>query len=351
MRKVFRIAFLFFAALLFCTPKSHGINLSLDSIATWGKFPRFIVNTYRWGDKFFNGYDTTYVVGTGYKFNAKATVNSWSDGYIFSLPNNYSIIMMSEPSTSLGLSLTYMAVTAGYDINISKIFGGRAESRKRWHFGFNCMLFAADAYYIKNNSPTTIRRYGPRNHRERVNIPFNGIDNESWGLEAYYFFNHKRYSEAASFSFSRIQKRSQGAFYLGFAYSHQKISFDFRGLPSDMIASLPPSWENYIFGSNTNNYSVRLGYGYNWVFHPGWVFGVSESPVIGLSKGTVNSDITKNSFSLFNRFKLSVVWNKGRWFAGATGKFDLTIVNDQKTTYAGGDLTGEAVVGYRFNLW
>ena len=31
--------------------------LNLDSIAAWGKFPRFCINTYRWGDRFFNGYD------------------------------------------------------------------------------------------------------------------------------------------------------------------------------------------------------------------------------------------------------------------------------------------------------
>ncbi len=48
---------------------------------------------------------------------------------------------------------------------------------------------------------------------------------------------------------------------------------------------------------------------------------------------------------------MSVVWNSGRLFAGATCKFDVAIVNDRETTYAGGVLSGEAVFGYRFNLW
>lgn len=337
--------------LLACFQSASALSLNLDSVAEWGKFPRFCVNTYRWGDNFFNGYDTTYVVGTGYKFNAKITSSSWADGYRFVLPNNKYIFMMSEPSTSMGVYLTYLAVSAGYDVNVSKLFGGRATSRKRWRFGFNCMLFSAEAYYIRNNSETSIRRYGDRRHPAHLNVPFKGIDNKIWGLEAVYFFNHKRYSEAASFNFSRIQKRSQGAFYLGFSYYHQDISFDFRGLPPDLIAILPPSWKNYRFGACTDNYAIRFGYGFNWVFHPGWVVGVSESPVLGVSKGLINSESSKVSFSALNRLKLSVVWNHGRWFAGIAGRLVITFVNDQKTTYAGGDLNGEAVFGCRFNLW
>ena len=123
----------------------------LDSIAAMGKFPRFVVNTYRWGDKFFNGYDTAYVKSTGYKFSAKITTDSWLDGYSFRLPNHTNIFMRSDPSTSIGVYATYLAVSAGYDINISKLFGGADQSRKRLRFGFNCMLFAAEFYMTSNN--------------------------------------------------------------------------------------------------------------------------------------------------------------------------------------------------------
>ena len=172
---------------------AYGISFNLDSIATWGKFPRFVVNTYRWGDKFFNGYDTTYVRSTGYKFSAKITTESWLDGYSFRLPNKTGIFMRSDPSTSVGVYLTYLAVSAGYDINVSKLFGGADQSRKRLRFGFNCMLFAAEAYLISNNVGTTLKKFGPEHH---LNLPFDAIDNSTWGVDAYYFFNHKRYSEA-----------------------------------------------------------------------------------------------------------------------------------------------------------
>lgn len=327
---------------------AYGISFNLDSIATWGKFPRFVVNTYRWGDKFFNGYDTTYVRSTGYKFSAKITTESWLDGYSFRLPNKTGIFMRSDPSTSVGVYLTYLAVSAGYDINVSKFFGGADQSRKRLRFGFNCMLFAAEAYLISNNVGTTLKKFGPEHH---LNLPFDAIDNSTWGVDAYYFFNHKRYSEAASFNYSRLQQKSQGAFYTGFSIYSQRLRFDFSGLPEELKTILPSHWNNYIYQVNTHNYALRFGYGYNWVFAPKWVLGVSESPIIGVRKGYVNSDISKVSLSLYNRMKLSVVWNNGPWFAGVTGRFDVAIVNDLETTYAGGVLSGEAVFGIRFNLW
>ena len=352
MSRFFTVIILSVLSLL-CGTGARALSFNLDSIAEWGKFPRFVVNTYRWGDKFFNGYDTTFVKSTGYKFNTKLTTESWADGYRFVLPNNKYIYMQSDPSTSAGLYLTYLAVSAGYDVNISKLLGGVDRSRQRFRFGFNCMLFATEFYMIRNDVGTTIKRFGDKHKPMRLNLSFNAINNYTWGVDAYYFFNHKRYSEAASFNFSRIQRKSQGAFYTGFSIYTQKLDFDFKGLPQDLRDQLPENWYDYHYRVNTHNYAVRLGYGYNWVFARHWVLGVSESPVVGVRKGFVNSDIEKVSFSLYNRTNLSVVWNSpdNRFFFGALGKFDVAIVNEEKTTYAGGVLSGEAVFGVRFNLW
>ena len=113
--------------------------LNLDSIAKWGKFPAFCVRTYRWGDKFFNGYDSIYVQGSGYRMNAKVKVDSWSDIYDFRFSDHYRMMIDNRPSTSVGLWLTYMAVSVGYDMNVSKYFSATTGARKRWDFQFNCI--------------------------------------------------------------------------------------------------------------------------------------------------------------------------------------------------------------------
>lgn len=328
--------------------RSDAISFSLDSIAEWGKFPRFCVNTYYWGDRFFNTYDTAYVKGTGTKFNVKFTTDSWLDSYHFTLPNKAPVWMVSDPSTSVGVYLTYLAVSAGYDINVSSLFGGVKHARSRYRFGFTCALLGVELYRETNDVGTKIKHFG---EFRNLSVPFEGVKSSSWGLDLYYFFNHKKYSQAAAFNFSKLQKRSQGSFYAGLSIYSQKFNFDFAQLDNWMKNQLPHEWDHYHYYTNTTNYGLRLGYGYNWVVGKHWTICIAESPTIGLKKGYVNSQNEKYSFSMFNRAKVSAVWNHGMWFIGAIGSIDSAIVNDRKTTFVSSNLSLTSSVGYRFNLW
>lgn len=340
-------------AMLLAPSAAMGLSLDLDSIAAWGKFPRFCVNTYRWGDKFFNGYDSTYVEGTGYKFNVKLKNETWLDNYIFQLPDNYRITMASELNTSAGLYLSYLAVSLGYDINIGKLFGGASTMRKKFNFGFNCALFAAELYWITNNVGTTITSYGYRGDRKNVSIPFKGIDTNIFGVDAYYFLNHKKYSRAAAFNLSKIQKRSQGSWFIGLSYWTQTFDFDFNQAPEYIREDLPEHWKEngYQYNINNHNYSLRAGYGYNWVFHKHWVMGVSESPLIGIKHGTVNGEAPRVSVSLYNRIQASVAWNNRAWFAGVIFSGEFGWYLDHRQSLINGLFNAQAIVGYRFNLW
>lgn len=326
--------------------------LSLDTIATWGRFPRFCVDTYRWGDKFFNSYDSTYVVGTGKRFNIKLRTESWTDFYSFNFDEEprTRMDMISNPTTSAGFWLTYMAVSVGYDMNVGKYFGG-GESRRKWSFQFNCSLFAADAYFSNNNVGSTIRRLGPAGATKRMDVNFNGIDNTSWGVDLYYFFNHKNYSQAAAFAFSKVQVKSSGSFYAGLSFWGLKYNFDFNDLDESLKLMLPLEQYNYYYRTESKNYALRLGYGYNWVFHKGWTLGVSESPIMGVRRGWLLNHDERTSFSFYNRFKMSMVYNHGNIFAGAIFRMENALFYDKTHTMLGSMLSFEASVGYRFNLW
>ncbi|MDE5811174.1 MAG: DUF4421 domain-containing protein [Muribaculaceae bacterium] len=329
--------------------RCNAFSFQLDSIAAMGKFPRFCVNTYRWGDKFFNGYDTAYVVGTGYKFNGKIRMESWTDYYHPRFSNNTRMNMIADPTTSLGFYLNYLAVSVGYDINMGKLFGGKADGRKRWQFGFSCMLFSADLYFIRNDVGTTIRSiYVPEQPTQRVNIPFDGINTTEWGLNAYYFFNHKRYSQAAAFSFSRIQLKSQGSFFAGIAYTNQNFMFDFAKLPEEYIRDIPVT--DYTL--KTHNYAFQFGYGYNWVFHPKWNFGVTIAPMLGWTSGTIVEQADRGkSFAFLLRGKLGMVWNHKQWFASSIFSFQGNLVGTKEHALLTSYLTFELSAGYRFNIW
>lgn len=328
--------------------------LNLDTIASWGKFPRFCINTYRWGDHFFNNYDSTYVQGSGYRFNIKFKTDSWLDAYDFRFTNDYRMGFDSRPSTSMGLWLTYMAVSVGYDMNVSKFFNADIGARKRFNFQFNCSLFGAEFYTIRDDSHMTIDRLGYPEESRRVDIPFHGFHSDSWGLNFYYFFNHRQYSQAAAFSYSKIQVKSSGSLYAGFSYWQQNYDMNFTGVFDDQPESnvLPPDWDNHYRVGN-KNYAIKIGYAYNWVFRKGWLLGVSETPTIGIRDGYITDmSSQRTSFSLSNRIKLSLIYNHDkRWFFGVVGNVDTNIVYDKAHTFLANNISLEASAGFRFNIW
>ena len=328
----------------------HAFSLALDSIAEWGKFPRFCIKTYRWGDRFFNSYDSTYVVGTGTKFNVKFKTDSWVDHYLFELENGTRINMVSDASTAMGAYVTYLAVSVGYDLNISRYFNGNTKSRKRFNFAFNCALFGADLYIYDNNIGTTITRFGHRDQPDKVHIPFKGLDNKAFGLDLYYFLNNKRYSQAAAFNFSKRQRKSQGSWYFGFSYMNEKYNFNFSGLSEDLKEQLPVIWNDYSYNVTVQNYFLKVGYGYNWVMGRHWLVSISESPMFGMRKGDVNN-IIKNRFGAYNVLRASSVYNRGNFFTGLVGRVYTSLIKDRESMMFSNMYSFELSVGYRFNLW
>ncbi len=355
MNKRLRVIILIlFTVMTLWSSRASAFSLALDSIAEWGRFPHFCIDVYRWGDKFFNSYDSAYVEGTGYKFNLKLKADTWSDTYRFSLPDHYRMDMRSDWCTSTGLWLTYLAVSVGYDVNVSKYFGGSDQARKRFNFKFNCALFGADLYWVTNDVGTKITRFGPRGDMKHYDMPFSGINTSIFGIDTYYVLNNKRYSRAAAFNYSKIQKRSQGSFFFGFSYWNQKFDFDFSKLPEAMIKELPESWKaaDYLYSASNHNYSLCVGYGYNWVFARHWLLGVSEAPVFGIKHGYINDpNKISNSFSLYNRTKFSIIWNNRAWFAGLVANMENGLLYDRDHALISSVFSTEVSVGYRFNLW
>lgn len=338
---------------IMCAISVKAISFDLDSIAAMGRFPRFCVNTYRWGDKFFNGYDSTYVEGTGYKWNVKLRTESWTDYYELHFVNDTEMSMMSRPSTSAGLYLTYMALSLGYDMNVSKYFDGHDEARRRWNFGFNCMLFSANLYFVQNDVGTNISEFRPYGKETlHPDIEYKGINNTNWGFDLSYFFTHRRYSHAAAFNFSRVQRRSGGSFFAGFSFNRIKYDFDFNGLPDDISEALPADIPDNHYVVNTHNYILSGGYGFNWVFARHWLAGMSGTVMAGLSDGYYeDTSNKKTTFMAMSRGEVSVIWNNNHWFAGAIGNVRLGMLRDQKRTLMSSVINVEVSVGYRFNLW
>ena len=329
--------------------RSGKLDLNDESIV-YPSFLQMCVNIYRWGDRTFNSYDPDYVVGTGKRCKALFKNEEWMDSYVMRFPERKSLSMISNVSANIGAYVSYMAVSVGYSGEVNRLFGGTGTGQRKLEFQFTCALLAADGYWVKNTGGTNIRRFGDYSGGHWVNESFPGLVRESYGTDIYYFFNHRKYSQGAAYSFSKLQKRSAGSFIAGLTISHQNIGLDFAQLPEDMKVELPD--ERTVYKFKYNDICFLLGYGYNWVFKPNWLFNISVLPSIGYEHCfRDNIDGYDDIFSINLKGKMGLVYNHKKFFYGMSLKLDGHWYKSNNYSFFNSVESMSLIFGYRFDIF
>lgn len=296
------------------------LDLNDESI----RYPSFLqmcVNLYRWGDRTFNSYDPEYVTGAGYKCKAIVKNEEWLESYAMRFPQKVSMGMITNISSNLGAYVSYMAVSLGYSQEMNVLFGNKHSGQRKYELQFTCSRFAAEFYLNENSGGTNIHHFGDYNDGKWFTDEFPGLSQESYGVDVYYFFNNKKYSQGAAYNFSKFQKRSAGSLIGGFTISHHNIGLDFSSLSDELKSQLPE--DKMVYRFKYDDYCFLLGYGYNWVFKPNWLFNVSMLPSVGFKHCFAdNIDGYGNIFSLNIKGKLGLVYNHKRFFYGLGFRFD-----------------------------
>ena len=271
---------------------------------------------YNFYTKAFNNYDTTYVVGVKEDFRIMLINNDWLDGYGGMIAdNNMKVFMHSGISSSAGLHFSYMGIGYTYTIDLDNLFGGDPTRHMKWDLSFATSRFSFEAYRSRNTGTVTIGRFGDYNNKRPANKKFDGLERVSSGFDMYYFFNHRKYSQAAAYSYSKIQKRSAGSLIAGFLVATQDVDIDFSSLPESMKDYLPEWTEQYKY--HYRSYSFLVGYAYNWVFHRNWLFNITMAPSLGWRHSYDDSvDGKRNMFAIDLRGRLGLVYNVGHFFYG-----------------------------------
>lgn len=318
-----------------------------DSTVRWPRFLKFCVNVYNWGDRFFNGFDTTYVVGTGRRWKARLMSDLWSDSYVLDFRHGKPITMLSEPIVHSGAYLQYMAVSLGYQIDMSNVIGNRPINNRRFNFGFSCGLFSAEMSFMSNDGGTMLRRFGNYNGGHRIHHYLKGLSMSTVETDVYFFLNHRKYSQVAAYSFGRYQKKRAGSFMLGFTYLNQDIKMDFTTLPPEMWADIPMEHRKLNF--HYNNYNLLAGYGYNWPVGRHLLFNVTLLPAVGFNNAYEDTtDLHTKMLSLGFRGQTSVTYNYGDCFVGLAGRITGQFYYSRSMTLFSSIETGTLTCGVRF---
>lgn len=318
-----------------------------DPAILYPRFLRFCMKVYKWGDKTFNTYDPEYVESTGKNWKLMLRSDNWTDSYAMNFHSNIPIHMLSNVYASLGAYLSFMAVSVGYSVNMSKILKQTEGAQKRFDFNFNTALFTIDARYSYNDGGTIIRRFGDYNNGRWTSVNFPDLRLKNYGAAAYYFFNHSRYSQGAVYNFSKYQRRSQGSWILGFSAAHVEVKMDFSNLDESLQQLLPDERRKYNF--IYNDFSLMGGYGFNWVFNPRWCFNVTAMPSIGVKHTFAESIEGDNTrFSLGGHGRLGMVYNIRNFFLGINGRIDGHFHINSGFNFINAIVTFGGSAGFRF---
>lgn len=328
---------------------SGKLNLKDKSV----KYPRFVkmcVDFYNWGDRTFNSYDTAYVVGTGKRWKLMVKNDNWIDFYNLKLPESIHIGMVSDIAPNLSASISYMALSFSYMLNLDYLFGGEPVKHRRFDLNFSCSLIAFDVYYSKNLGYTNITQLGDtyRNYNFfNSDYHFTGLTLESFGVDMYYFFNNKKYSQGAAYSYSKYQKRSAGSFISGLTFSRQNVKMNFNTLPDEIIEELPADKRKYHV--HYRDYCFMLGYGYNWVFRKNWLLNFTLIPCVGFNRSLNDTEERKKEMFSYNlKAKFALVYNHNRFFYSMNGKFDGHFYRTNKYRFFNSYTNLAFVAGFRF---
>ena len=324
----------------------HGHVDFNDSTMGYPKFVMFCYRTYVWGDRAFNSYDSDYVVGTGKNWKLFLKSNNWVDSYIGHPVKDVNQIINSNLVSNIGITLSFMAVSVGYSLGVSNLIHGDNVSNKV-DFSFTCARFAADAYYWenKNDINATYRIKNADNVRHKLRQ--SGVSRKAMGLTAYYFFNNKRYAQAAAYCFSKYQKRSAGSWLAGFSLQHYDVKIDVEKLSEDVRPFFPTQAD--VPRILYNDYCILFGYGYNWVLGRKWLLNLTVTPYVGYRYNLLpDPDVKASALSLNLRGKMAAVYNHKQFFAGLQGYADHHGFQSNETRIVSSILNVTLLGGIRF---
>ncbi len=326
----------------------HGWSIN-DTTIVYPRALDFGFKVYRWINHALNYYDTTYVVNPGKtkgkKFKIMLKNSNWLDFYSGHLGKWETPVQLNSDVTSLfGFHISGMGLSFTYMINVRDLLAGKFIHNRRLQFSFTTSRIFIEGYYRKNDeSSVHLHRLGKWLGDEI----FYGLKRESYGLDAYYIFNHTHYSQAAAYCFSKYQKRSAGSLMAGIYLSHQDVVMNMDILSDQLRKFLPGKVTDYRF--RYRDFGFMIGYGYSWVFHHGWLFNVTAVPSVGYRHSFPNSIDGKRSLLSTNlNGRMALVRTAGNFFYALTFSHEGHWYTSTNHSFYNSYSNLEVTAGFRF---
>ena len=266
-------------------------------------------------NKSFARYDTAYIGKPYGRWTVKLRLNAsgtdiHTDGEMGGSP--FKSTLKAEMKSTAGVTVSYRGVSLGYSVNPAKLAGRNKDNELTFSTYGNRVGF--DLAYTSANTFSGEAEHG----EDKYDIGQGCVEMEMLQANAYYAFNHRRFSFPAAFSQSQVQKRSCGSWLLGLSAFAGRISAEanaIHGIGATRLSSI--------------NVAVGGGYAYNFVIKRKWLLHISAMPhvvVFSRNKLTVGGTRQRTPYrfpSLINVGRLAAVRNFKNSFMGMSAVVNL----------------------------
>ena len=222
--------------------------------------------------------------------------------------------MTADYKSTVSLGVNYLGVALSFALNPAKLLGKYKDFElnlnsysNRWGFDF--------IYQNAHN----FKGWHEAEGSERIVLPPEVLKLKSLNVNAYYAFNHRRFSYPAAFMQSYIQRRSAGSFLLAVSGQGQK-------------AETKAQYESVL---RVTNIGIGGGYGYNWVPRQHWLLHLSGLPTFTVYSNT-SLKVNDERIPLHYHFpeviitaRGAVVREFGNMFVGTSMVFNFTNIGDR----------------------
>ena len=280
-----------------------------------------------------NDVDTNFIEPQKYNYAFMIQNTNTYEVYRIQSKLGYGVTFAPNISLRVGPYFGWRWIFIGYTIDVTHLHD-EVNDRTDFNLSLYSNKVGLDLYYRQTGDGYFIRRadFGSDfDDKPLRNVEFGGITTSNKGFNAYYIFNHRRFSYPAAFSQSTVQRRSAGSPLIGLGYSNQRVSVDWRALDqlieektgSPVIADRYDSTlVNTTF--HYDDFFLTAGYAYNWVFARNWLMDISLSGCLSYKRTRSNveqkwysfRDFTVKDINVDASFRFAVVYNNMKWYYG-----------------------------------
>ncbi|MBR1388084.1 MAG: DUF4421 domain-containing protein [Prevotella sp.] len=311
----------------------------------------------------FDRLEDEYIEPQHYEFTVMMQLTRTFESFIIG-SNGQSITLAPDGLTKIGPYFGWRWFFFGYTFDIKNLGFNSSGLRKEFDLSIYSSQVGVDLYYRRTGSDYKIRDaklgYGIDGNLFE-GIPFSHVNVGITGVDAYYIFNHGRFSYPAAFSQATCQKVSCGSWMAGAGYTVNTLDMDFeelqRAIDSRWSDGQEVKLDSGMLFSNIkySDFSLSGGYAYNWVFAKNWLFCASGQLALAYKTSYGETADEKRGFdfakvNLDGIGRFGVVYNNTRWYVGASA---ILHTNNYRTSrFTANNIFGSfnAYIGYNFGL-